>query len=97
MKEKKRRGWFGLELKWELDIKSQTLTICGEGKMPDFTKEAPPWSGDNIRAVNLEFGVKNIGAAAFCGCAALESIDIPKGIKAIGKRVFYGCRKLITV
>ena len=39
-----------------------------------------------------------IGDYAFCGCAALESVNVPAGVlQSIGKYAFSGCKKLPVI
>ena len=89
-------------LQWKL-TKSGTLTISGNGDMPDFNFGNPsisnrPWN-DNIGSVQkiiIEDGVTSIGSNAFRKCDAY-SVSIPKSVKKIGDDAFRECRKISYV
>lgn len=86
-------------LSWIL-IGDGTLTISGEGAMPDYEYFTPaPWGayGDDIKAIVIENGVTNIGNDAFYSCPSIESVIIPGSIKIIGDGVFFGYTKLASV
>lgn len=50
-----------------------------------------------IRAVSIPVSVTDIGAAAFIGCANLESITLPLGVRKVEAFTFQHCRELIHV
>ena len=89
-------------LQWKL-TKSGTLTISGNGDMPDFNFGNPsvsnrPWN-DNISSVQkiiIEDGVTSIGRNAFRKCD-VYSVSIPKSVKKIGDDAFRECRKISYV
>ncbi len=89
-------------LRWKL-TKSGTLTISGNGDMPDFNFGNPsvsnrPWN-DNIGSVQkiiIEDGVTSIGSNAFRKCD-VYSVSIPKSVKKIGNDAFRECRKISYV
>ena len=58
-----------------------------------------PWYhwADVIRHVEIESGVTSIGACAFYGCTALETVSIPDTVTRIGDRAFAGCSSLYSV
>lgn len=75
-------------LNWNL-TKAGTLTISGNGAMPDFNSaEEQPWKG-TIRKVVIKNGVTNIGACAFGSCGVL-SVEIPSSVTTIGNNAFNG-------
>lgn len=82
-------------LTWE--IENGTLTISGNGDMPDYNDI--PWSSyrNSITAVVIESGVTSIGAWAFSDCKNLNSITIPNGVTSIGDGAFFDCENLIGV
>ncbi len=76
-------------LTWKL-IKAGTLTISGNGAMPDFASDADqPWSdnSDSIYKVVIENGVAGIGACAFWKCGVL-SVEISSSVQSIGNSAF---------
>ena len=89
-------------LQWKL-TKSGTLTISGNGDMPDFNFGNPsvsnrPWN-DNIGSIQkiiIEDGVTSIGSNAFRKCD-VYSVSIPKSVKKIGNNAFRECRKISYV
>lgn len=78
-------------LTWNL-TKAGTLSITGEGAMPDFTSTGEqPWSENSsqVRKVIIGNGVTSIGACAFWECGLL-SAEIPPSVTAIGNSAFRG-------
>ena len=85
-------------LSWTL-TKAGTLTISGNGAMPNFdTFEDRPWNGfiDQILAIVIENGVTSVGKNAFQNSATL-SVDIPASVKTIGENAFNKCSNLVYV
>jgi hypothetical protein len=88
-------------LKWVL--KNGTLTISGQGEMPNYNyksgyKSDPPWSDyPNISSVVIEEGVTTIGDDAFNEYNNITSIIIPDTVLSIGKRAFENCKGLTSV
>ncbi|MDE5930922.1 MAG: leucine-rich repeat domain-containing protein, partial [Lachnospiraceae bacterium] len=78
-------------LAWKL-TKAGTLTISGQGAMPDFSSTADqPWSknGNPVRKVVIGNGVTSIGACAFWNCGIL-SAEIASSVTTIGNSAFRG-------
>ena len=78
-------------LNWNL-TKAGTLTISGNGAMPDFNSaEEHPWekNSSKIRKVVIEPGVTNIGDGVFLNSSVL-SVEIPTSVTAIGNNAFNG-------
>lgn len=76
-------------LAWNL-TKVGTLTISGNGAMPDFSSvEEQPWSanGSQIRKVVIGNGVSSIGSCAFWKTGVL-SVEISPSVTAIGNSAF---------
>ncbi len=78
-------------LTWTL-IKAGTLTISGNGAMPDFSNALEqPWIPKDddppIRKVVIGNGVTSIGACAFWNCGVL-SAEIPASVTTIGNSAF---------
>ena len=72
-----------------------TLTISGTN-MPDYTI---PWYSQRyeIKKVEIENGVTNIGNCAFYECSNLTLITIPNSVTSIGNRAFYNCANLTSI
>jgi len=74
-------------------LKDSTLTISGEGEMPDFFVFDPymystPWYNYSYKTVVIENGVTSIGNYAFPSSRDLVSITIPNSVKQIGISAF---------
>jgi hypothetical protein len=89
-------------LTWELN--NGTLTISGEGAMPDYEmgiigEPNTPWNPYtySITTVVITNGVTSIGNLAFCYCSRLISIAIPNSVTSIGRATFSGCESLISI
>lgn len=79
------------QLSWKL-TKAGTLTISGNGAMPDFNSaEEHPWkeNSSKIRKVVIEPGVTNIGDGVFLNSSVL-SVKIPTSVTTIGNNAFNG-------
>lgn len=90
-------GTLDTGLTWNL-TKSNTLTISGQGAMPDFDSAAEqPWSdySSQIREVVIEEGVTSIGACAFWDCGVIGA-EIASSVERIGNSAFQGSQ-LISV
>ena len=86
-----KKGTLDGGLAWKL-TKAGTLTISGQGAMPDFSGPAEqPWSNESgdIRKVVIENGVTSIGACAFYNCGVLGA-EISSSVTAIGNSAFRG-------
>ena len=85
-------------LTWELN--NGTLTINGEGEMPDYEWDIwAPWYDyrQSIITVIIENGVTKIGNDAFRVCEKLTSITIPNSVTTIGYYAFYLCTALESI
>lgn len=49
---------------------------------------------NNIKNLNLNYGVENIGSQSFFDCKTLENITIPNTLVTIGNSAFYFCENL---
>ena len=69
----------GMNLTWEYDAESYTLTISGAGLMQSWiqAKDVPWYSiAGEIEKIVLPENLMQIGQNAFCGCSALKEINI---------------------
>jgi len=85
-------------LTWNLD--NGTLTISGEGAMPDYEifSDIPWWEyRESIYTIVIEAGVTTIGNVAFIRCSNLTLITIPNSITNIGLYAFRECGNLISI
>jgi len=92
-----RNGTTG-NLSWS--ISGDTLTISGNGDMPDYTyRDWAPWDSfrRNITAVLIEYGVTRIGNTAFAFCSNITSVVIPNSVTSIGVRAFLLCTSLTSI
>ena len=88
-------------LTWELN--NGTLTISGEGMMPDYDyPNYAPWYDYQLSLKNvvMEDGITKIGSYAFKtpACTGHSTLfSIPNSVTSIGDRAFYGCCNLHTI
>lgn len=86
-------GTLDTGLLWNL-TRAGTLTISGQGAMPDFGAVADqPWSDNSaqIRRVVLGEGVANIGSGAFWNCGVIN-VEISSTVTIIGNNAFRGSK-----
>ncbi|MBO7253933.1 MAG: leucine-rich repeat protein, partial [Clostridia bacterium] len=88
-------GIFGEGLTWSLDSKG-TLTISGEGDMPDFYSETP-WQYLEFYTLVIENGITSIGDYAFSDSSYLESVYISDTVTRIGYGAFEFCCSLLEI
>ena len=81
----------GDDITWNYDDVSKTLTISGNGKMIDFSEDAPWKKDENIvkecRKIVLEDGIKSVGANAF-SFMKFQEIVMGKDVCEIGTLAF---------
>ena len=85
-------------LTWK--INNGTLTISGEGAMPDYYWLTPkPWYDykDNIHTLVIENGVTKIGFYAFISFSNLTSVSIANTVLSIGESAFQDCKSLPSI
>ena len=84
-------------LTWQLN--GNTLTISGEGAMPDYGYNEAPWYEyrESIHTAVMEIGVTTIGNTAFYNCTDMTSITIPNSVTTIGDAAFRVCRSLTSI
>ena len=87
-------------LHWAYDDETKTLTITGQGEIPDYNyPNDQPWNAfmNKARTLTLAEGVAKIGKNAFASFQVLPSITLPKSVATIGDGAFENCHKLTDV
>jgi len=76
-----------------------TLTISGNGAMPNYTWNTVPWYSykSSITSVVIGNGVTSIGDNAFSECYYLTSIAVPNSVTYIGNNAFSDCSYLTSI
>jgi hypothetical protein len=85
-------------LTWSL-CPDGTLTISGNGAMPDYTTTGSPWYSykEKITKAVIQNGTARIGNNAFSFCCNMTSIIIPGSVTYIGSYAFFSCEGLKSV
>ena len=67
-----------------------TLTISGNGRMPDYLPDTMPWHDgkDEITKIVIEDGVESVGKYAFYNFDNVKEVVIPKTVKEYGSMAF---------
>ena len=101
-------GADGADVHWDL-TEDGVLTISGSGDMRSYyynfewwaqtvvQGEENPWTNKYVRNVVINTGVNSIGNAAFLGCDALVSVEIPESVNRIGEFAFSKCIALTSI
>ena len=71
------------------NISGNTLTISGNGAMPNYTGTSAPWYSYSFNTVIIDNGVTSIGQQAFYYCTQLTSINIGNSVTLIGSASFW--------
>lgn len=81
---------------WEL-TEDGTLTLSGEGTMPDI--DTWPWEGyrPQIKKAVIEDGITTVGNYVFKDCKALTDVTIPNSVERIRGYAFLGCSALTEI
>ncbi|MBQ9552520.1 MAG: leucine-rich repeat protein [Clostridia bacterium] len=94
-------GNCGMNITWEYDAATATLTINGSGDMYDFYSEVP-WNNyqgsiQTVSFVGTENGIRSIGYGAFKDCTALQNCSIPDTVESLGIDCFNGCSQMQSI
>ena len=91
-------GTCGENLTWTLD-EYGTLTISGNGYIPDYDSNGSPWceNRESIKKIQIETGVTSIGKSAFQYCSSLKSVNIPDSVNSIAGYAFHSCASLQSI
>ncbi|MBR6806894.1 MAG: leucine-rich repeat protein, partial [Clostridia bacterium] len=86
-------------MKWSINGDSGTLTITGNGDMPDFKNQGAPWFPyhENIQSVVLNEGITSVGKFSFVRCKYMTSATLPSTLKVIKNSAFNNCRSLVSI
>ena len=100
-------GSCGQYLRYEYYQSTKTLTIIGNGNMPNypankFEGSIAPWRNNSnidnfLEKVVISDGVTNIGENAFFWCDKITSVTIPNSVKSIGLSAFENCKALTGI
>lgn len=87
------------EISWSFSSLNCTLTLNGNGEIPDLGNGKFPWEQfkTNIKKIVLKDGITKIGICAFSGCENINDILIPKSVSQIGCNAFQGCSSLTKI
>ena len=85
------------QLQWCL--KNETLTISGNGEMPDYYFQGEPWHEYRAYIITavVGSGVTSIGSCAFSDCVNLTLITISGSVTSIGNGAFASCLSLGSI
>lgn len=86
------------KLSWSFNSNNLTLTISGNGEMPNYDWDTAPWFSirSEFNKVVISEGVTSIGMWAFSG-ASLASVSIPESMTSIGEYAFWDCFRLASI
>ena len=83
-------------LTWQYYPTEKTLILYSVKQIPDYSHEKAPWHKlrSSVKRIVLREGLEQIGANAFSGMSALESVSFPNSLRRIDKNAFEYCEKL---
>ena len=84
-------------LHWAFNNETKTLSITGQGEIPDYDNfEDRPWHAfwQKVQTVTLGEGVTKIGKLALCELRKMTSVTLPKSVTEIGERAFTSSKSL---
>ncbi len=93
-------GVEGTSITWSYNADNQTLTLAGEGDIPNFAAyENVSWYEvrHSIKKIVLPEGITSIGDHAFYYCPLLEEISIPASVTKFGRLSFAFCSSLKSI
>ena len=89
-------GYFSEDTWWEID-EAGTLTIGGEGDIPNGRLMYRLDDKDSVKSVVISDGITSIGYSVFSDMPNLTSVQIADTVTSIGDGAFYRCTNLSTV
>lgn len=87
-------------------VKEGTLTISGQGAMPNYSNGGTPWNSKwnydskehyDITSIIINEGVTNIGDYAFADCNDVVFVSMPNSVTIIGESAFENCESIISI
>ena len=88
-------------LSWTFNSAAGKLTITGSGAMKNYngsSQKSPFYGHNDIRTVEIGYGVTSVGDYAFYGCGQLRNVSLPEEtMETIGKSAFEGNTKLEAI
>lgn len=93
------RGTVDGDVIWSYDADTTTLTISGNGAMPDYNSvnvKKTGWYPKAFTKVVIGEGVTNVGSYAFYQHATLTEVELGDSVKKIGNGAFYECKVKLT-
>ncbi|MCR4709440.1 MAG: leucine-rich repeat protein [Clostridiales bacterium] len=80
------------DVRWKFKESDGSLTISGEGMIPDYEEGQAPWyiHRDNIKSIVIEDGITYVGTYAFYDLWKVKEISIPETVEQIMDFAFYG-------
>ena len=80
------------DVRWRFKESDGSLTISGEGIIPDYEDGQAPWyrHKDNVKSITIEDGITYIGTYAFYDLWKVKEISIPETVEQIMDFAFYG-------
>lgn len=88
------------DVDWRYNGLKGLLTISGNGSMQNYNSvDLTPWYEfiDDIKAVDVQSGVENLGDDAFAACRNLTTATIADTVKTIGDHTFSNCISLENI
>ena len=87
------------DLTWKYDKQTKTLTISGQGEMPNYKDRTVPWENfrEEMEYLVIEEGATYVGYDAFRNCHNLKSISLPESVIEIDNMAFRECVNLTSV
>jgi len=86
---------------WTFEAASGTLTVSGNGALPDFklSDSGSPWSAlrNNIKTVIVKNGVTQLGYANFYAMPNLTHVELPGTLVSIADAAFFKSTQLQTI
>ncbi len=84
---------------WYYDSSTKTLTVYGNGAMPDYTSRGTPWFeyAKEIKNVVVKDGVTSVGNYAFAYLDVLFNVSLAESVTSIGNMAFYKDEMVLTI
>ena len=93
------RAKFGTDgdIAWEFNLESGTLTISGEGEMPDNGNWNDFVDRTAVKRVVVDTGITSVARNAFNQYRNLTAVRLPETVTTIGNDAFYYCNSLTEI